>query len=102
ICCRDTAAKAMTSMQGMMQKLRLTVSEQKTRSCRVPDKSFDFLGYTIGRCYSPKTGKAYIGTRPSKKKVVAMCRAISEITAHRLTLLSAEDRVIEINRKLVG
>ena len=75
---------------------------QKTRSCRVPNESFDFLGYTIGRCYSPKTGKAYIGTRPSKKKVVAMCRAISEMTTHRLTLLSAEERVTEINRKLVG
>ena len=102
ICCRNTAAKAMISMQEMMKKLRLTVNAQKTRSCRVPDESFDFLGYTIGRCYSPKTGKAYIGTRPSKKKVVAMCRAISEMTTHRLTLLSAEDRVTEINRKLVG
>jgi group II intron reverse transcriptase/maturase len=102
ICCRNTAATAMTSMRGMMEKLRLTVNEQKTRPCRVPDESFDFLGYTIGRCHSPKTGKVYIGTRPSKKKVVAMCRAISEMTARRWTLLPAEDRVTEINRKLVG
>jgi len=102
ICCRNTAGKAMTSMRGMMEKLRLTVNEQKTRPCRVPDESFDFLGYTIGRCYSPKTGKVYIGTRPSKKKVVAMCRAISEMTARRWTLLPAEDRVTEINRKLAG
>jgi hypothetical protein len=102
ICCRNTAARAMTSMRGMMEKLRLTVNEQKTRPCRVPDESFDFLGYTIGRCYSPKTGKVYIGTRPSKKKVVAMCRAISEMTARRWTLLPAEDRVTKINRKLVG
>ena len=102
ICCRNTAARAMTSMRGMMEKLRLTVNEQKTRPCRVPDESFDFLGYTIGRCYSPKTGKVYIGTRPSKKKVVAMCRAISEMTARRLTLLPVEDRVTKINRKLAG
>jgi hypothetical protein len=59
ICCRNTAGSAMTSMRGMMEKLRLTVNEQKTRPCRVPDESFDFLGYTIGRCYSPKTGKVY-------------------------------------------
>ena len=102
ICCRNSAAKAMISMQEMMKKLRLTVNAQKTRSCRVPNESFDFLGYTIGRCYSPKTGKAYIGTRPSKKKVAAMCRAISEMTTRRRTLLTAEDRVTEINRKLVG
>jgi RNA-directed DNA polymerase len=102
ICCRNTAARAMTSMRRMMEKLRLTVNEQKTRPCRVPDESFDFLGYTIGRCYSPKTGKVYIGTRPSKKKVAAMCRAISEMTARRWTLLPAEDRITEINRKMVG
>ena len=102
ICCRNTAARAMTSMRRMMEKLRLTVNEQKTRPCRVPDESFDFLGYTIGRCYSPKTGKVYIGTRPSKKKVAAMCRAISEMTARRWTLLPVEDRITEINRKMVG
>jgi RNA-directed DNA polymerase len=102
ICCRNTAARAMTSMREMMEKLRLTVNEQKTRPCRVPDESFDFLGYTIGRCHSPKTGKVYIGTRPSKEKVVAMCRAISEMTARRWTLLPAEDRITAINRKLVG
>jgi RNA-directed DNA polymerase len=102
ICCRDTAARAMTSMRRMMEKLRLTVNEQKTRPCRVPDESFDFLGYTIGGCYSPKTGKVYIGTRPSKEKVAAMCRALSEMTARRWTLLPAEDRITEINRKMVG
>ena len=31
-----------------------------------------------------------------------MCRAISEMTARRWTLLPAEDRITEINRKLVG
>lgn len=102
ICCRGTASEAMLVMRRIMDRLKLTVNEQKTRPCRVPDESFDFLGYTIGRCYSSKTGKFYIGTRPSKKKVVALCREISEMTARRWTLLPAEDRVAQINRKLVG
>jgi hypothetical protein len=25
---------------------------------RLPEEKFDFLGYTFGRCYSPKTGRA--------------------------------------------
>jgi len=29
-----------------MGKLKLTVNEEKTRICRVPDGEFDFLGYT--------------------------------------------------------
>ena len=59
----------------------------------MPDESFDFLGYTIGRCYSPKTGHAYIGTRPSKKKIHRLCREISETTKRRLEVLDAEERV---------
>ena len=63
-----------------MTKLKLTVNETKTRLCRVPDESFDFLGYTFGRCYSPKTGGAYIGVRPSAKKIQGLCRELSEQT----------------------
>ena len=102
ICCRGMGEEAMTAMRQIMRKLKLTVNETKTRKCRVPDESFDFLGYTIGRCYSSKTGKAYIGTRPSKKKVQSLCREISEMTSRRWTLLPAEDRVARINRKLTG
>src|SRR5271165_3177317 len=55
ICCRGSAEEAMTVMQTMMTKLRLTVNETKTRLCQGPDEPFNFLGYTIGRCYAPKT-----------------------------------------------
>ena len=65
ICCRGTAAEAMTVMRSMMTRLKLTVNETKTRRCRVPAESFDFLGYTVGLCHSPRTGRSYIGTRPS-------------------------------------
>lgn len=102
ICCRGTAQEAMTVMRAMMQKLKLTVNEAKTHVCRVPDESFDFLGYTIGRCYSPKTGKAYIGTRPSQQKIQRICCEISEMTDRRWTLLDAADRVARLNRVLVG
>ena len=56
ICCRGTADEAMAVMQGMMSKLKLTVNETKTRLCRLPEESFDFLGYTIGRCLQPADG----------------------------------------------
>jgi Reverse transcriptase (RNA-dependent DNA polymerase) len=66
ICCRGSAEEALRAMRTMMERLKLTVNESKTRLCRLPDDSFDFLGYTIGRCWSAKTGRAYLGTRPSK------------------------------------
>ena len=62
ICCRGTAEEALAAMRNMMERLKLTVNETKTHVCRLPAESFDFLGYTFGRCYSPRTGRAYLGT----------------------------------------
>ena len=102
ICCRGTADEAMRVMRDIMDRLKLTVNETKTQLCKVPDESFDFLGYTIGRCYSPQTGRAYIGTRPSKKKVQRLCREISEMTSSRWKFKDKEEQVAAINRKLNG
>jgi group II intron reverse transcriptase/maturase len=102
ICCRGTAAEAMTAMRGMMGRLKLTVNETKTRLCRVPDESFNFLGYTLGRCYSPKTSRAYLGTRPSSKAIRALCREISEQTSRSWAFLDPTEMVARLNRKLVG
>jgi group II intron reverse transcriptase/maturase len=102
ICCRGTAAEAMAAMRGMMSKLKLTVNEAKTQVRRVPEESFDFLGYTIGRCYSPRTGRPYIGTRPSAKKIAGLRDEIREITDRRWQGMAVEDRVARLNQLLLG
>jgi hypothetical protein len=85
-----------------MSTLHLTVNEQKTRICQVPQESFDFLGYTIGRCYSPKDGRAFIGTRPSRKRINAICQSISQMTRRNFYWKSVEEMVEELNRTLRG
>jgi group II intron reverse transcriptase/maturase len=102
LCCRGSAEDAKRAMQTLMERLGLTVNEAKTRVCHVPDESFDFLGYTIGRCHSTQTGKAYIGTRPAKKRITRVCGAIHEITSSRWLLLDAQDRVVRLNRLMRG
>ena len=102
ICCRGTADKAQAAMRGMMERLKLTVNETKTKLCRVPEETFDFLGYTFGRCYSPQTGRAYLGTRPAKKKVRKLCESLGEQTSRRFLLLDAEEIVARLNRQLRG
>ena len=72
ICCRGTADEAMAAMRNMIDRLKLTVNETKTHICHVPAESFDFLGYTLGRCYSPRTGQAYLGIRPAKQGITAL------------------------------
>jgi RNA-directed DNA polymerase len=102
ICCRGTADAALAVMRAMMQRLRLTVNEVKTRLCRSPDESFTFLGYTIGRCYSPQTGQAYIGARPSEKKIQGLYRELHEYTERRWLWLEPEEMVGRLNRLLRG
>src|SRR5437588_6814508 len=81
---------------------RVVVNESKTRVCQLPEEKFDFLGYTFGRCYSPKTGRAYWGTVPSKKRVIRICEAISEMTGRDQTLLDQEMVVGKLNRTMIG
>ena len=102
ICCKAGAEDAMEAMRGMMKRLKLTVNETKTRRCRLPQERFDFLGYTFGRCYSREGGRAYLGTRPSKKSVRRMVEKIRQLTEHRTTWLEAEVIVERLNQILQG
>jgi group II intron reverse transcriptase/maturase len=102
ICCRGSAEEALTSMRVMMTKLKLTVNETKTRVAKLPDEKFDFLGYTFGRCYSTKTGRAYLGTVPAKKRVMRICQAISNETSKRKTPLDHGTVVMKLNQMMNG
>ena len=96
------AEEALASMRDIMTQLKLTVNETKTRVCKLPREKFDFLGYTFGRCYSPKTGRAYIGTVPSKKRVSRICETISAMTGRDQTLLDQRIVVAKLNRIMIG
>jgi len=102
ICCRGTADEAMTVMRDMMARLRLTVNEAKTRLCRSPDEPFNFLGYTIGRRYLPKTGWPYLGVRPSDKKLQGLYRKLSEQTGRQWLWLEPDEMVGRLNDVLRG
>jgi group II intron reverse transcriptase/maturase len=102
ICCRGSAREALAAMQVMMTRLKLTVNEAKTRVCKLPQEKFDFLGYTFGRCYSPQTGRPYLGTTPSKRRVQRLCEAISEATRRSHTQQQAEALVTKLNREIIG
>ena len=102
ICCRGSAEQALAAMRGIMEKLKLTVNETKTRVCKLPEEKFDFLGYTFGRCYSPQTGRAYLGTVPAQKRVIRICEAISSETGRNKALLDHETVVGKLNRMMTG
>jgi len=102
LCCRGTGEQALTTMRDMMRKLRLTVNEAKTGVRKLPEEQFDFLGYTFGRCYSPQTGRAYLGTTPSKQRVQRICATISQATRRSQTQRDVAGLVARLNRLISG
>jgi RNA-directed DNA polymerase len=102
ICCRGKGEQALATMRDMMQRLRLTVNESKTRVCKLPEEKVDFLGYTFGRCYSPQTGRAYLGTTPSQQRVQHICATISQTTRRSQTQRDVKTIVVSLNRLIIG
>lgn len=102
ICCRRGAEEALAVMRRTMTKLKLTVNEEKTRTCRMPEETFDFLGYTFGKNYSAKTGKAYIGPRPSKSRVQRIIEKVHGETTRKTLWEQDAVKVKQLNSMLKG
>jgi group II intron reverse transcriptase/maturase len=102
LCRRGNAEAALQHLRAIMGKLKLTVNEEKTRICRVPEGEVDFLGYTFGRMYSPTTGRARLGYRPSKKSIRRAVENIHALTERKGTWQETTYVVKRLNRALRG
>ena len=102
LCRQGNAETALHHLREIMGKLKLTVNEDKTRICKVPEGKFDFLGYTFGRMYSPRTGQARLGQRPSKKSIKRAVEKVHELTVRAQTWQETTELVGKVNRTLRG
>ncbi len=101
LCPEGKGEQAMVVMRGLMARLGLTVNEKKTRLVKLPDETFDFLGYTVGRFYG-RDGRAYWGTRPSRKSVKRLLLEIHDATTSRWNALDVRSRIEQLNPLLRG
>ncbi len=102
LCRKGKADEALLKLRELMGKLKLTVNDEKTRVCKVPEGEFDFLGYTFGRMYSARTGRVRVGYRPSKKSVSRMIENIHALTVRATAWQDATVLVGKLNRMLRG
>jgi group II intron reverse transcriptase/maturase len=102
LCRKGKAEQALSRLREIMGKLKLTVNEDKTRICKVPAGQFDFLGFTFGRLYSPTTGNAYLGMRPSKKSIRRMVEKVHDLTDLNTVWQETTEKVGKVNHALRG
>jgi len=102
LCKRGKAEEALARLHAIMRKLKLEVNAEKTRICKMPDETFDFLGYTFGRAYSPKTGQARLAYWPSKKSIRRMVEKIHALTERSKSWQETEELIDKLNTMLRG
>lgn len=102
ILCANTGEEAYAAVEKLMRALKLEINREKTRVCRMPEESFDFLGYTFTQCYKVKGGKAYLGTLPSKKKIAGINEKLSKLTERRTLSVETKEKVEQLNDLLRG
>lgn len=98
---RGHAAQAKEWAGAVMSRLGLTLNETKTALRNARKERFDFLGYSFGSHHSPKSGRKYIGTSPSKKATARLKPRISALL-HRSNKLPWDQVCAELNRLLKG
>jgi RNA-directed DNA polymerase len=98
---RGHAAEAKAWAGAVMTRLGLSLNEAKTSLRNAWKERFDFLGYSFGPHYSPRTGRQYLGASPSKKSVARLKPRLSAIL-HRGNNDPWSEVCAQLNRMLKG
>jgi group II intron reverse transcriptase/maturase len=102
ICCKWGGETAMEVMRKIMERIGLTVNEDKTRLVKMPEDKFIFLGYEFCSIYSWKQKRMYIGAKPASKSITNLKEKIHEKTAANMGCLEASQIVKVMNRIIRG
>ena len=102
ICCHRDGEEALKAMRAIMERLGLSVNEDKTKIVMMPEGRFEFLGYEFRALYSWKHQKKYIGTRPAQKSITNIRKSVHEKTAANMGCLDASTVVHGLNLALRG
>ncbi len=102
ICCRYQAEEVLAALREVAGRIGLRMNEDKTHVCQLSRGRFDLLGYSFERCYSEKTGRSYLGPRPSKRSLQRMVESIGAQTERSTLCLDAGTVAARLNRMLRG
>jgi len=90
---KSEAEEALAAIRSILAKLKLQLHPEKTRLVEVRRQGFDFLGFSIRKVKSRKSGKYAPLAWPSCKSMKRIRRKLHEATDRRWRVLSMEDVV---------
>jgi group II intron reverse transcriptase/maturase len=102
LCRRNKSDKAMAVLRQILERLKLTLNETKTKIVNVFEGKFDFLGFSIWMGKGRRTRNYYPHVQPSKKALQKIKDRVTELTVRRRTIRPIEWIVNEINATVRG
>lgn len=102
LCRKGKSGEAMVMLRQILERLKLTLNEAKTKVVDAYAGKFDFLGFTAWMGKGRKTGKYYPHIQPSKKAEQKVKDRITELTQRDRTIMPLEWVVNEANTMLRG
>jgi group II intron reverse transcriptase/maturase len=102
LCRRGQSEQAMAVLRQILKRLELTLNETKTKIVNTYEGKFDFLGFSIWRAKSKRTGNHYIHVQPSKKSLQSIKDRVTELTKRVRTVKPREWVVNEVNATVRG
>jgi group II intron reverse transcriptase/maturase len=102
LCRRCKSDKAMAVLRQLLERLKLTLNEAKTKVVNAFDGKFNFLGFTIRMGKGRKTGNYYANVQPSKKAEQTIKDRITGLTTRGRTIMPLERVVNEVNTTVRG
>ena len=102
LCKRGKSGRVMTIFRQILERLKLTLNETKTKIVNAHKDKFDFLGFSIRMAESWKTGNLYPHVQPSKKSLQKIKDRVTELTGRRRTIMPLEWIVKEVNATVRG
>ena len=102
LCRRGKSGKAMTMLQHILERLKLTLNETKTTVVNAFKGKFDFLGFSIWMGRGVRTGNYYPHVQPSKKSLQTIKDRVTLLTTRDRTIMPLEWVVKEVNATVRG
>lgn len=102
LCKRGKSGRVMAVFRQILERLKLTLNETKTKIVNAHKGKFDFLGFSIWMAESRKTGNLYPHVQPSKKSLQKIKDRVTELTARRRTIMPLEWIEKEVNAAVRG